>query len=165
MVMYSTSGNSVWRRINGHILSRPLLDEVEDVLRLQDDYLSTLSVCIGTDSEVRTAYTKFATVIVFLREGAGGFMFLRKSTRNGRVSLKERMIQEVTTSIEVAYELAPMLKRYGVPMEVHADINPDPRYLSSAAFKEAMGYIKGMGFTFKAKPDAFASTSCADRFV
>jgi predicted RNase H-related nuclease YkuK (DUF458 family) len=83
----------------------------------------------------------------------------------GRVTLKERMIQEVTTSIEVAYEIAPLLKRFGVSMEVHADINPDPKHSSSAAFKEAMGYIKGMGFIFKAKPDAFASSSCADRFV
>jgi predicted RNase H-related nuclease YkuK (DUF458 family) len=163
--MYLNSENSVWRRINGRVLSRPLAEEVEEVLRIQQDYLPKLSICVGTDSEVRTAYTKFATVIVFLREGAGGFMFLRKTNRSGRVSLKQRMIQEVSISIEVAYELAPLLKRHGVPMEVHADINPDPRYLSSQAFKEAMGYIKGMGFTFKAKPDAFASSCCADRFV
>lgn len=165
MDMQTISTNSVWRRINGHVLNRPLLEEVEEVLRRERDYLPKLVVCIGTDSEVRTAYTKFATVIVFLREGAGGFMFLRKSSKMGRVTLKERMIEEVTTSIEVAYELAPLLKRFGVTMEVHADINPDPKHLSSAAFKEAMGYIKGMGFIFKAKPDAFASSSCADRFV
>jgi len=163
--MYTSAINSVWRRINGQVLTKSLIEEVEKVLQTEQDYLPKLSVCVGTDSEVRTAYTKYATVIVFLREGAGGFMFLRKSTIKGKLSLKERMIQEVSTSIEVAYELAPVLKRYGVPMEVHADINPDPRYLSSQAFKEAMGYIKGMGFTFKAKPDAFASTSCADRFV
>jgi predicted RNase H-related nuclease YkuK (DUF458 family) len=28
-----------------------------------------------------------------------------------------------------------------------------------------MGYIMGMGFTFKAKPDAFASSSCANKIV
>jgi len=31
--------------------------------------------------------------------------------------------------------------------------------------REAMGYILSMGFVFKAKPDAFASTSCADKVV
>jgi predicted RNase H-related nuclease YkuK (DUF458 family) len=31
--------------------------------------------------------------------------------------------------------------------------------------KEAMGYILGMGFVFKAKPDAFASSSCANKVV
>jgi predicted RNase H-related nuclease YkuK (DUF458 family) len=28
-----------------------------------------------------------------------------------------------------------------------------------------MGYILGMGFAFKAKPEAFASTSCANKMV
>ncbi|MFN6260435.1 MAG: ribonuclease H-like YkuK family protein, partial [Bacteroidota bacterium] len=27
------------------------------------------------------------------------------------------------------------------------------------------GYILGMGFAFKAKPEAFASTSCANKMV
>jgi hypothetical protein len=75
------------------------------------------------------------------------------------------MLQEVSASIEVGYTLSPILKKYAVPIEIHADINPDPRYLSSLAFKEAMGYIKGMGFIFKAKPNAFASSCCADRFI
>ena len=33
------------------------------------------------------------------------------------------------------------------------------------ALKEAMGYILGMGFAFKAKPEAFASSSCANKVV
>ncbi|SRR6056297_2632187 len=163
--MQRTLSKRPWRRISGHPLKLPLLEEVEAVLKSEEDYLPQLKVCVGTDSEVRQGYIKFATVIVFLREGAGGFMFLQTATRAGKVALKQRMIQEVTASIEVAYPLAPLLKKYGVPIEIHADINPDPRYLSSTAFKEAMGYIKGMGFIFKAKPDAFASSCCADRFI
>ena len=50
-------------------------------------------------------------------------------------------------------------------LEVHADINTDPHFKSNVALKEAMGYILGMGFVFKAKPDAFASSSCADKVV
>jgi predicted RNase H-related nuclease YkuK (DUF458 family) len=48
-------------------------------------------------------------------------------------------------------------------MEIHADINQDPMHQSYAAYHDAMGYTKGMGFTFKSKPDAFASSVCADR--
>ena len=33
------------------------------------------------------------------------------------------------------------------------------------ALKEAMGYIMGMGFAFKAKPYAFASSSCANKVI
>jgi predicted RNase H-related nuclease YkuK (DUF458 family) len=50
-------------------------------------------------------------------------------------------------------------------MEVHADINTNPNFKSNEAFKDAMGYITGMGFAFKAKPHAFASSSCANKIV
>jgi predicted RNase H-related nuclease YkuK (DUF458 family) len=50
-------------------------------------------------------------------------------------------------------------------MEVHADINTDPQFMSNVALKEAMGYILGMGFKFKAKPEAFASSCCANKVV
>jgi len=81
------------------------------------------------------------------------------------MSLKERMITEVAQSVEVAYGLCDLLDKYKVELEVHADINTDPAFKSNTALKEAMGYILGMGFVFKAKPDAFASTSCADKMV
>jgi predicted RNase H-related nuclease YkuK (DUF458 family) len=50
-------------------------------------------------------------------------------------------------------------------MEVHADINTNPQFKSNEALREATGYILGMGFAFKAKPEAFASSSCANRMV
>jgi len=79
------------------------------------------------------------------------------------MKLKERMITEVAKSVEVAYSLCDLLDLYDVALEVHADINTDPEFQSNTALKEAMGYILGMGFVFKAKPDAFASSSCADK--
>ena len=81
------------------------------------------------------------------------------------MSLKERMITEVARSVEVAYSLCNLLDQYNVALEVHADINTDPHFQSNLALKEAMGYILGMGFIFKAKPDAFASSYCADKMV
>jgi len=81
------------------------------------------------------------------------------------MSLRERMISEVAKSVEVAYALCDLFDKYDVALEVHADINTDPHFKSNTALKEAMGYIMGMGFEFKAKPDAFASSSCADKVV
>jgi hypothetical protein len=42
---------------------------------------------------------------------------------------------------------------------------PNPGFKSNDALKEAMGYILGMGFAFKAKPNAFASSNCANKIV
>ena len=75
------------------------------------------------------------------------------------------MLDEVSRAIGTAYKLCDLLDRYDIPMEVHADINQSPTFESNVALKEAMGYILGMGFEFKAKPDAFASSSCANKVV
>ncbi|MDB4505958.1 ribonuclease H-like YkuK family protein, partial [Saprospiraceae bacterium] len=124
-----------------------------------------LKVCIGTDSQVRGSVVEFASVIVFLREKKGGFMFIHSYKKEQTMSLRERMILEVAKSVEVAYGLCDLLDKFNVALEVHADINTDPHFQSNIALKEAMGYILGMGFEFKAKPDAFASSSCADKVV
>ena len=58
-----------------------------------------------------------------------------------------------------------LARKYNIELEVHADINTDPSFQSNTALREAMGYILSMGFVFKAKPDAFASTSCADKVI
>ena len=81
------------------------------------------------------------------------------------MGLKERMIVEVGKSIEIAYSLCDLLDKYDIELEVHADINTNPEFKSNVALKEAMGYILSMGFVFKAKPNAFASSSCADKIV
>jgi len=73
------------------------------------------------------------------------------------------MVFEVGKSVEVAYELAPLLDLYDIPLEIHADINPDPNHESNKALQQAVGYILGMGYEFKVKPDAWAASSAADK--
>ncbi len=153
-----------WRKLTGERLQGELYDVVENTI-LEEIKLHRLKVCIGTDSQVKGDITEFATAIVFLREGKGGFIYLSTYKTDVPYTIKERMIKEVSDSIEIAYKLCPLFDRYNVEMEVHADINSDPQFKSNVAFKEAMGYIMGMGYTFRAKPDAFASTYCANKVV
>ena len=152
-----------WRRLDGQRIELPIKDAVEKTIIREKELGHKLKVCIGSDSQVRGGNVEYATVIVFLREKKGGFMFIQNSRENRKMSLRERMIFEVSKSIEVAYALCDLLDKYDVALEVHADINTDPLFESNTALKEAMGYILSMGFVFKAKPDAFASSSCADK--
>ncbi|MBK7427225.1 MAG: hypothetical protein IPI60_09430 [Saprospiraceae bacterium] len=154
-----------WRTFTGERIELPIKDAVERAIIRETTAGHRLKVCIGTDSQVRGELVEFATVIVFLREKKGGFMFIQNSKTLQIMSLKERMIIEVGKSVETAYHLCELLDRYHVELEVHADINTDPHFQSNTALKEAMGYILGMGFVFKAKPDAFASSCCADKVV
>ena len=147
------------------MLDLPIKEAVEQTIIRETEAGHRLKVCIGSDSQVKNGIVEFATVIVFLREKKGGFMFIHNSKMENRMGLKERMIIEVAKSVEVAYNLCDLLDLYDVELEVHADINTDPSFQSNTALKEAMGYILSMGFVFKAKPDAFASSSCADKVV
>ncbi|MEO5684159.1 MAG: ribonuclease H-like YkuK family protein [Chitinophagaceae bacterium] len=154
-----------WRKLHGERISVPIEDEVRAVIVKEKQLGNSLKVCIGTDSQVKARETAFATVIVFIRKGKGGFMYISNEITRQKMSIKERMLTEVARSIEVAHNLCRIFTLYNVDMEVHADINTNPNFKSNDALKEAMGYIMGMGFSFKAKPDAFASSSCANKVV
>src|SRR6187549_173633 len=80
-----------WRRFNGERITEDILDAVRSTVEREvaDGY--RLKVCIGTDSQVRGTVTEFATVIVFLREKKGGFMYIRNEKSEKQFSLRERM--------------------------------------------------------------------------
>jgi predicted RNase H-related nuclease YkuK (DUF458 family) len=154
-----------WRKGNGQRISICIEDEICNTIVKEMEAGNQLKVCIGTDSQVKASVTEFATVIVFIRKGKGGFMYICNQTTNQKMSIKQRMLVEVAKSIDVAYSLCKIFTWYNVDMEVHVDINTNPNFKSNDALKEAMGYIMGMGFAFKTKPEAFASSSCANKMV
>jgi len=154
-----------WKKFSGELIQNPILDEVERAIERETNLGNKLKVCIGTDSQVKGAVIDFATVIVFLREKKGAFMFIHQEKSLKKMSIKERMLVEVQKSIETAYALCDLLDLYDIDLEVHADINTNPMFKSNQALHEAMGYILSMGFVFKAKPEAFASSTCANKVV
>ncbi|MHA4896596.1 ribonuclease H-like YkuK family protein [Pedobacter sp. PWIIR3] len=154
-----------WKKFSGELISSSILEEVENAIIRETTSGYKLKVCIGTDSQVKGDLTDFATVIVLLREHHGGFMYIHQEKTPQKMSIKERMLVEVQKSIETAYSICDLLDLYDVDLEVHADINTNPVFKSNKALNEAMGYILSMGFIFKAKPEAFASSTCADKMV
>lgn len=154
-----------WKKFNGEVIRSSILEEVEKAILRETQNGYKLKVCIGTDSQVKGSYTDFATVIVLLREQHGGFMYISQEKSTQNMGIKERMLLEVQKSIETAYSICDLLDIYDVDLEVHADINTNPSFKSNKALNEAMGYILSMGFIFKAKPEAFASSTCADKMV
>ena len=51
----------------------------------------------------------------------------------------------------------------GYDVQIHIDVNPDPKFGSSCVATAAAGYILGMtGVEPKLKPDAFAASFAAD---
>jgi uncharacterized protein len=154
-----------WYNFKRQKLQASIHEVVENAIVRELNEGHRLKICIGCDSQVKGKIIDFATVVLILREKKGGFMYFKIQRRMQTMSIKERMITEVGIAVNTAFDLCPILDKYPVGLEVHADINSDPSFKSNVALKEAMGYILGMGYTFKAKPDAFASSYCADRLV
>ena len=155
----------IWQNMKGKFFQKPIEILVEEAIIREQNLGYQLKVCIGSDSHVYGNEIQYATAIVFVRKGKGAFTFIRKQKEFQKISIKERMLNEVNKSVEIAYRIFEILEKYNVEMEVHADINTDPDFKSNIALKDAMGYILGMGYVFKAKPYAFASSNCADMMV
>lgn len=152
-----------WKTYSGQVLQKPLVEAVEDVIIRLKAEGRQIKLCIGTDSQVKGLNIDLVTVIVFRILGNGGFMYVDKNRLKQKMGMKERMLTEVGMSIAVADELRNVALKHNIDIEIHADINSDPKYPSQKAWQDAMGYSKGMGFTFISKPDAYASSVCADR--
>jgi predicted RNase H-related nuclease YkuK (DUF458 family) len=79
-------------------------------------------------------------------------------------NLRQRLITEAGFAIEAATEIVDVIGNRH--LEIHLDINPDPKHKSNIAVKEALGYVKGTtGLDAKIKPESFAATHAADHVV
>lgn len=127
------------------------------------------SVYIGCDSirfkKNKMWYAKYSTVIIVHMDSKRGCKLFHESVDMPDFgNLKQRLLNEVQMAVTAATEIVDVLgDRH---MEVHLDINPNPKHKSSIAIKEALGWVKGsLGLDAKVKPASFAATHAADHAV
>lgn len=127
------------------------------------------SVYIGADSirykKKDRWFAKYSTVVILHVDSKRGCRLFHKSVDLPDYgNLKQRLLTEVGYAIEAASELIEAIgERH---LEIHIDINPNPRYKSSVAVKEALGYVKGsLGIDAKIKPSSWAASHAADHLV
>lgn len=76
---------------------------------------------------------------------------------------KMRMMNEVYRAVQMYQQIADVVGDRR--LEIHVDINKDPKHGSHVAYSEALGYVKGMtGLTAIVKPESPAASFCADHF-
>lgn len=166
-----------WKRA-GKDIGLPLIEYLENLIQEEKALNHTLRIAVGTDSQRYGRKYKFATVILItVREDLGGGVsagrggkilygtYIMELYARDKEGVNERMMIEVAKSMEIAYQINPLLERFGIKMEIHADINPDPKWESNKALSNAIGYILGMGYDFKVKPAAFAASYCGDKYA
>ncbi len=128
------------------------------------------SVYIGADS-IRFKkkdgrwYAKYSTVIILHVDSKHGAKIFHKNIEMPDYgNLRQRLITEAGFAIEAASEIIDVIGNRR--MEIHLDINPNPKHKSNVAVKEALSYVKGTtGLDAVIKPHSFAATHAADHVV
>ena len=159
-----------WIRKSKGKIDSPIEVYLENLIKVELTKYSAndITVCIGTDSQKKDKGYNFATAIILVTKGKGGKVMSNKTFQKGRMDIVERMAQEVNMSIMCAYELKELFDKYDINVEIHADINQNPKHKSNKALKGAINHINSMAgfftnYAYKVKPDAWASSCSADR--
>ena len=127
---------------------------------------SNSSVYVGCDS-VRFKkngkwFARYATVVVLHHATRhGGSIYHSVEILPDYGNIKVRMMNEAMYAVEAAQEVVEFLE--GRTLEIHLDINPNPKHKSNVALKEALGYVLGnTGIEAKFKPNAWAASHASD---
>jgi len=152
---------------NGYLKTEEVLKEVKKYIFQKPE--SFYDIVVGCDSSSGKE-PHFPVVLVVLRKGEGGRFFLKRVSYKDRkfYNWKERILQEVTLSCELALFLREKIeKEVGLFKNyqfryIHADIGE--KGATQDMIKEIVGLIRGNGFEPKIKPEAFAASIIADRY-
>lgn len=151
-------------------------NQIEELVDLLYSLDSSTKIYIGTDSvRFKTNgrwFAKYASVCVVHMNGKNGCrVFKHRSTeqdydlKKNRPSL--RLMNEVIKSCELYAQLAPFIDEFDV--EIHCDVNIDPKFGSNCVATQAAGYVLGVTGLhenqIKLKPNAFAASFGADHYA
>lgn len=148
---------------------------LEDVRSYLSNTPVTSRVYLGCDSsrkkdkETGRWFATYITVVVVHIENSKGCKVFAHSETQEDYDQKAsrpnmRMMTEAYKVTEAYQQLEEDLLEFDV--EVHLDINPDPKYGSNCAYGAARGYVVGVtGRDVKTKPDAFAASFAADSYT
>lgn len=132
-------------------------------------------VIIGSDSlHLEDNGADFVTAIVVHRVGNGGRYFWRRLALGKFYNLHDRIIQEVMLSIDTAKAILTDLEREtksheqnGLKLnwdfEIHVDVGENGP--TKNLIQEVVGMVRAHNFEAKTKPESYAASKVADRYV
>lgn len=135
---------------------------------MKADERRNYKIIIGSDSEKNGGESAdFVTAIVIHRVGNGGRYFWRRIVMNRKFhTLRERILEEVLMSLDVAREFLAATQKFEMPkfdFEIHVDVGENGE--SRVMIQELVAMIRANNFEAKTKPDSYAASKVADRHV
>ncbi|MFH1461162.1 MAG: ribonuclease H-like YkuK family protein [Patescibacteria group bacterium] len=128
---------------------------------------------VGTDSNGANNGQKadFVTAIIVYRVGRGGRYFWKK-TNGDKIyhTFRDRIYQEVTLSLQTAQDILGKLEGilgktvlFKHDFQIHIDVGQNGP--TREMIKEVVGMVRGNGFHAKIKPESYAASNVADKYV
>jgi predicted RNase H-related nuclease YkuK (DUF458 family) len=153
---------------------RDFLDVISDIAEfINEDSVSKYMVVVGTDSDElaqangHPGIADFVSVVTVHRIGRHGRFFWKKAGGLKTFDRHDRMLKEAYFSLELAQkvvaELRNRLSDRLYDFEIHLDIGHNGP--TKSMIQEIVGMITGNGFTARIKPDSYAASKVADRYV
>lgn len=147
--------------------------KIEDIATYIDNYImkfsdETFEIFIGTDSQKvrKRNLVYYSSVICIYRRGKGAHIIYTKEKRNDINGILDRLREEVNYSIGLAVYLRENEILYDKNIvSLHLDLSPNIENKSNKIFKEMSGWVSGMGFDWRGKPDACAASYASDMVV
>lgn len=124
------------------------------------------SIYIGCDSlcTPKKNIAEYSTVIILHIDSKHGCkVFHNKISMPDYGVLPTRLMTEVGLAIDAFYAIEEAVN--GRKLEIHLDVNSDPKYASNVVTKEAIGWVRGLGLEARIKPYSFAASTAADHCV
>lgn len=122
-------------------------------------------IYVGCDSQEVKIGINYVTVICLYEIGKGAHVIHTKDTltkpNKGKQTdyMYSKLWSEVVRAVNVADEIGDL----GVKVTIHLDYNPDPKCKSNQLYDSGISYAKSKGYDAVGKPDAWASSKCADK--
>lgn len=137
---------------------------MEEIRQAILDTSAETSIYVACDSKEKARETFFVTVVVIHFDSChGGRVFYDEYVEPRRLRMRDKLLAEVYKSTETALLISDAVGER--KLEVHLDLNPDPKEGSYIVHKEGLAYVKAYGFNAVAKYTSWAAYTCADHLA
>lgn len=162
--MHNSPAEILFKDSKGSYLDpRAIAEEIDSFMKADDT--RAYKVTIGTDSMLYADKSAdFVTAVVVHRVGNGGRYFWRRASFGNFHTLRDRILKEVMTSLDLAKLIIEQLERLEnteFDLEIHVDVGENGE--TKQMIQELVGMIRANNFEARTKPQSYAASSVADR--
>lgn len=134
---------------------------------MAEDKKAKYEIIVGSDSQkVKNNVYDFVSALIIHRLGWGGIYFWKREVQDKKISLKERIYQEATMSLQTSENFVNFFKQNGIAkynIQIHVDIGKNGE--TRDMITEVTNMIRSSGYDVKIKPHSFGASKVADRYT